>query len=336
LPDNRFHQESHHQVLLGISSTTSNMTTQASRTVVILQDSKDWIKWIDIIKTASEKYDLWNHINPETPATTLPALVEPPRPTPSTVLWPPLRTPAIPAGATPESAPTRYSELDSDQREALRMLNEEYNRDIKRYDKKVEASADLKSKIQESVHKDNFEYTTNCASVWEMLCKLKARFAPTDKAKELEVITDWQKVTKKPEQSTDIEHWLQKVETTYDRAVLIKIPDVDGTRAHYAFCNAVATLHPTFATMWEIKLLKDDIVPFKEIVSEFRDLYRIVKQRSRGRVSNSTFSASFQGQAPDPDKPMPLCLCGEHHYYAQCHYLVPSTRPVGWKPVAAI
>jgi oligoribonuclease NrnB/cAMP/cGMP phosphodiesterase (DHH superfamily) len=183
------------------------MTTQASKTVVILQDSKDWAKWIDIIKTASEKYDLWKHINPETPATTLPALIEPLRPTPSTVLWPPpLRNPAIPAGATPESAPTRYSELDNDQREALRTLNEEYNRDIKRYNKKVKASADLKSKIQESVHKDNFEYTTNCASVWEILCKLKARFAPTDKAKELEVITDWQKVTKKPEQSTDIKH----------------------------------------------------------------------------------------------------------------------------------
>jgi hypothetical protein len=49
-----------------------------------------------------------------------------------------------------------------------------------------------------------------------MLCKLKARFAPTDKAKELEVIDDWQKVTKKPEQSIDIKHWLQKVKTTYD------------------------------------------------------------------------------------------------------------------------
>ena len=87
--------------------------------------------------------------------------------------------------------------------------------------------------------------------------------------------------------------------------------------------------------MWEIKLLKADTVLFKEIVSEFRDLYRIVKQRSRGKTSNSTFSASFQGQTPE-DKPMPLCLCGEHHYYAQCHYLVPSTRPTGWKPVAAI
>jgi hypothetical protein len=253
------------------------------------------------------------------------------------VLWPPpLRNPAIPAGATPESAPTRYSELDNDQREALRTLNKEYNRDIKRYNKKVKASAEFKSKIQESVHKDNFEYTTNCASVWEILYKLKARFAPTDKAKELKVITDWQKVTKKPEQSTDIEHWLQKVETTYDRAVLMKIPDMDGTRAHYAFCDAVATLYPTFATMWEIKLLKADTVPFKEIVSDFRDLYRIVKQRSRGKTLNSTFSASFQGQPPDPNKPLPLCLCGEHHFYSQCRYLIPAIRPTGWKPAAAI
>ena len=88
--------------------------------------------------------------------------------------------------------------------------------------------------------------------------------------------------------------------------------------------------------MWEIKLLKADTVPFKEIVSDFRDLYRIVKQRSRGRTSNSTFSASFQGQTPDPDKPLPLCLCGEHHYYSQCRYLILSNRPAGWRPVAAI
>jgi hypothetical protein len=162
-----------------------------------------------------------------------------------------------------------------------------------------------------------------------MLCKLKARFAPTDKAKELEVITDWQSVTKKPERSTDIKHWLQKVETTYDRAVLIKILDVDSTRAHYAFCDAVATLYLIFATMWEIKLLRDETILFKEIVLEFRDIYRIGKQQSRGRTSNSTFSASFQGQTPDPDKPLPLCLYGEHHYYSQCRYLIPSNRPAG-------
>jgi len=104
------------------------MTAQTSKTVVILQDSKDWIKWIDIIKTASEKYDLWKHINPDTLATTLPALIEPLRPTPSTVLWPPpLRNPAILAGATPESAPTRYLELDNNQSKAL-TLNTSYRR----------------------------------------------------------------------------------------------------------------------------------------------------------------------------------------------------------------
>jgi hypothetical protein len=142
-------------------------------------------------------------------------------------------------------------------------------------------------------------------------------------------------VTKKPEQSTDIKHWLQKVETTYDRVVLIKIPDVDSTRAYYAFCDAVATLHPTFATMWEIKLLRDETVLFKEIVSGFRDIYQIGKQRSRGRTANGTFSASFQGQTPE-NKPLPLCLCGEHHHYTQCKYLIPLIHPAGWKPVAAI
>ena len=52
---------------------------------------------------------------------------------------------------------------------------------------------------------------------------------------------------------------------------------MDRTRAYYAFYDAVVTLYLTFATMWEIKLLKADTVPFKEIVSDFRDLYQIVK-----------------------------------------------------------
>ena len=79
-----------------------------------------------------------------------------------------------------------------------------------------------------------------------MLSNLKNRFVPTDKAREHEVINGWLKAVKRPNRGIDVKKWLQDLETVYDKAVELHIPDVHGTRLHFAFTNAIIELSSTF------------------------------------------------------------------------------------------
>ena len=107
-------------------------------TSVILVAEKDWEPWIELIKTVSLEYDLWEHINPSTPWAQVPQLTQPIRPTPATVKPPQATATEAPeapeAPETPEAteatvAPlteTKFSDLDADEKEQLRRLDNEY------------------------------------------------------------------------------------------------------------------------------------------------------------------------------------------------------------------
>ena len=88
----------------------------------------------------------------------MPPLVQPIRPTPNTVKPPlaPQSTPttgslegssASTAASTPQPRDTKYSDLDADEKEQLRQLNDEYLYNRRAYDKQTEALAKLRSKI---------------------------------------------------------------------------------------------------------------------------------------------------------------------------------------------
>jgi hypothetical protein len=89
-------------------------------TSVILVAEKDWEPWIELIKTVSLEYDLWEHINPSTPWAQVPRLTQPIRPTLATVK---------PPQATATGAPltkTKFLDLDANKKEQLRRLDNEY------------------------------------------------------------------------------------------------------------------------------------------------------------------------------------------------------------------
>jgi len=45
----------------------NTMSAVATPTPVILDGDSDYIPWIELIKTAAEKHQLWAHINPSIP-----------------------------------------------------------------------------------------------------------------------------------------------------------------------------------------------------------------------------------------------------------------------------
>ena len=109
------------------------MSTTVSKTSVILRDYTNWDKWIELIKTASLKYDVWRYIDPSKPKDKLPVLVEPQRPTPANVHTPATTRESTQGTGTASSATTipdpkvvRLSDLTPDEREYFRVLNEDY------------------------------------------------------------------------------------------------------------------------------------------------------------------------------------------------------------------
>ena len=133
-----------------------------TQTPVILASEKDWEPWIELIKTVSLEYDLWEHIDPSTPWAQVPRLVQPVRPTPATVKPPQ----AVVASSSSSSlTETKFSDLDANEKEQLRRLDDEYQYDRKVYKQQTEALAKLQSKVQATVSKDHLPYTYNCDHV---------------------------------------------------------------------------------------------------------------------------------------------------------------------------
>ncbi|KAH8748497.1 hypothetical protein F5882DRAFT_311384, partial [Hyaloscypha sp. PMI_1271] len=160
---------------------------------LVLEQSRDWEEWLEIIKTAALKADVWDYINPQTPRDLLPTLQEPVRPTPSTV--------------KPSTArhPTLFTALDDDEREHLRTLQADYIYDRAKYDKRKEGLVDMQIQIQATIDREYLSYTFNCTP-YEMPVRLQERFAPTDEIKEEELIKEWKTLCKQWPTGRNLHH----------------------------------------------------------------------------------------------------------------------------------
>jgi DNA repair exonuclease SbcCD ATPase subunit len=228
--------------------------------------------------------------------------------------------------------------LDQDKKQHLQTLKEEYAYDLKSYDRKIEALAELRTRIQSTITKANFLYTINCDHVWQIMRNLKDHYAPSDQARKQEVITDWLKAISRPSQGTDLEKWLQDLETAYDAGVKEQIPDITEFRPHYDFTKAIAAIDPIFTANQEDEFMKleeqgqVDSLPFKEIIRKFRKTKRIQANREQMEEAQHGAFASLQGMDSD-DLPRNIkCICGRKHQYLECYYLIPSIQPKNWIP----
>lgn len=154
-------------------------------------------------------------MNPETPKHTLPTLTEP-------------IEPDIPAS--------------DDGLERYQIRYQRYIAQRKRYD----TLKQFRSTIQGTVELTTvLPYTFGCDTAYEMMVKLKARFAPTDLSREKETILKYKKL-QKPPKAKDVETWLQEWETVYTRASKLSLPDVANNRAVTDFIEATKDLHSPF------------------------------------------------------------------------------------------
>jgi hypothetical protein len=162
-----------------------------------------------------------------------------------------------------------------------------------------------------------------------MLVALKKRLAPTNRARELEVIHRYTKL-KQYTKREEPEQWLRSWEETYSEAKKLNLPDVANNRATYDFLQAIYPLDATFASANEVHISKSKEIPnVLDLIEEFRNHLRLHEAPRSIFDSHSAFT-TLRGVHQDGIQSL-ACVCGADHRWARCYYLIESIRPTNWK-----
>lgn len=174
-----------------------------------------------------------------------------------------------------------------------------------------------------------------------MLVSLKKRLAPTDEARNLELIEKYRRL-QRFDNSMDIEEWLKDWEITYADALALNIPEVSDSRPQNDFAVALNAIDEAYATSQQFWLRQASkasstcMPSLYDIIEDFRNNYRR-NQALRTNLRSGAFSTSSEkkdGLCKDTEKtvkPAKPCLCGQNHQYKHFYYITPSERPQNWK-----
>ena len=347
---------------------------------VYLRGFRDYKPWIETIKSSALEYDLWDHINPE--QSEVQPLSRPSKPELNDFHFVEnseariqalnaaihhIQSTAVDGGAAVHlplmsDIPavrlrnTVLSDLTSDERELFRLYMQDFDYMRKQYDVKYVALGKLRTRIQESIHRDLLPYTYDAPTVHQILVNLRNEVAPRPQANETVLAIDWRELWTKhlPKKVEDVETWIRRCDTTFDRLTEINMPHVYGRRPFSEFNEAVEKLSPDWSRTQSINLLdpRFQTITFKEFTSLYRN-YVLEQGLSRRATSHhgafATNTPTFQGAdksgAKDygisrssgagagagGKKRAPDCFCGSKHWYSDCYYVNPSKAPSKWK-----
>ena len=308
-------------------------TTPVIISSVILASPNDWDEWIEVIKSKANNNRLWKYVDPSTPETELPKLEEPVR--------------ASPKDANSRGK-TKLSELDEEEKEELRTLKLDHRDNVKLYRKQLSALDTLRSHILSSISRTYLVYTFKCDTTYDVLVSLKQRIAPSDHARKLQIATQYARLKEAP-WNQNFEVWLQEWERVYTECKELKLPEVDGSRSVTDFVYAVESITPSWSEYWKNELDKREwekktLPTFFELVEIYRN-HRRRELAQKGNNPQGSFAVTFKDELSDlkPEssaneqkkegQQVPQCLCGKHHYYNKCWYIVESNpRPSWFKP----
>jgi len=164
----------------------------------------------------------------------------------------PMKTP-LPSSTDVNSEKTLIGDLTPVEREELRVLRDERKEENREYERKCLALESLSNLIHDTVSPSYHIYVHDKETVYDILTALKQRIAPTDRAREIEYISQYQKLKKGP-QNQNVEEWIKLWETTYNSCKKMKIPDVADTRPVQDFLSAVYDMVLGFTGYWRAKI----------------------------------------------------------------------------------
>lgn len=226
------------------------MTTQK----IVLAKSADWKKWIFSVKTKAMNSGVWDLINPDLNIKPLQQ-----------------ERPIKPTFVVPQST----NEIDKDSYKLFKIQISAYKHDLDEYDRQQNALMEIINFIHDSLSVQTALFIKNVdAHPWSQLRALKARLAPTDQARSIEVERLYHRLAKGPG-NRDVEAWIQEWEFMYADAMSLAICEVKGQRAQRDFLLAVAKYEPAFSDNYLLRITdEDESFEMDRLVEEFRHLIR--------------------------------------------------------------
>jgi hypothetical protein len=299
------------------------MAATGDTAVVLLKSSKDWTRWIALIKTKAVNNDIWRHIDPSVPSP--PAFEPPNKPLPSQF-------------ATAGSTDVTAASLTTAQFQRYNTEVSIWQEELKDHRKKVKVITE----IEDHVIRTAGIYWSTIESVTGLharLVKLKERVAPSTYAREQEVTRRYEQVRTQAK-STRTEEWLAEWESALRDAIELHLPDVQDTRPTRHFLQAVEKIAPLFAQTWfntiETKAVMTPDVQLNTVIPDGFQIAQIFRNQANmiTRDATAAFSTpTFQGkEAESYGKTDQTCFEGYgRHTLDSCFYLRKDLRPDGWK-----
>ena len=227
---------------------------------------QNWDDWLEGIKTKAEGGEIWKYVDPSISKADLPQLEHP-----NFSDFP--QSQSLPTNTPQPEGSTHTIQNQPIAPQPLEFQRFLFKRQVKQYDRQKAALADLRSYIQETVSADYVHYTYGCDTPHDMLVSLKRRVSPTDQSRRYELRAKYQKLMEVPREQS-IEAWLRQWEKTYSDCKKAKLPIVED--AMLDFLNAIATIAPEFATLWNTKISRKqksrkEVPDIYEVIDEFRN-----------------------------------------------------------------
>jgi hypothetical protein len=284
----------------------------------ILDTPTDWKEWIANVKSlAIRDHDIWHLINPD--------LKDEPQP---------LQKPSPPAYSTFKAGATSLADLDQKQAEAWKAAYQLYrDHDMLDYTQKSQMVRSIYDYIDNTVSQRNKTYLNDTPTLWKKLTALKARLAPSDRIRKIELSREYARL-KHYDGNQSMEQWIMQWEAVHKECKDLSMPEVSGDAPQYDFLLAVARTSPAWASAYELQLNKEtkekkELTKIADLIEDYRLHLRL--QSTIQAPENHTANAAFKGQRKDSSNASDRsqCPCGMQHSIKKCWQLNPELRPEG-------
>jgi hypothetical protein len=173
---------------------------------------------------------------------------------------------------------TTLLELDQAEKESYKILFSMYKEELATAKQVLDIIQTVQTYIVATVSMKNLTYINGKTTVYQMLVALKKRLSSTDYARQLELVSKYNKL-KVYSKREDVEKWLKDWEITYTDRKKLNIPEVSSNCSLFDFTHTVSTLDSGFVSTQEYfinqKLRNSEALPdLYDLIEDFRNHYR--------------------------------------------------------------
>jgi ribosomal protein L10 len=300
----------------------------SGESVVVLKSQADWPRWLAVIQTKANHNSVWDYIKPTLGKEEIRPELH--KPSPPVVKDYATNPDTVPAPTTRSLTANQLNQYQADYKV--------YRDELKEWKLKQNTINDIDDYIMRTTG-TYWSTIERVQGVKERLQRLKEHVAPSNYAREQEVLARYDSV-RKSAKATQTDEWLQQWESVLSDLKERKLPEAEGIRPTRAFLQAVEPIQPLFTQTW-INTIESTAVmyPSDDLTTKIPDGFQIAQIfRNQAnlitRDATAAFStATLQGkEAENQGKTDQTCFEGYgRHTLNSCFYLRKDLRPDGWK-----